>query len=295
MPTFRQYLQESPGTPLQDIWAYQPYTRGVLHDTDQAIDEDVRWIPRQGSGERLGYATQKPEGLLERVIRASSSEGDVVLDPFCGCGTAVAAAHKLGRQWVGIDITHLAVALMKNRLKTAFNLEAGADYEVVGEPQDEGSARALWEQDPYQFQFWTVSLLEAQPQSAQRRGADRGIDGVLYFIDGRRRTPQKVVIQVKGGRVSSPQVRDLKGVVEREQAAMGLFISLEPPTREMQREAASGGIYHSDLWDRDFPKIQLRTVGEMLSGNGLDLPPISSAYQPARRVGQSQGNQANLV
>ena len=178
MPTFRQYLQESPGTPLQDIWAYQPYTRGVLHDTDQAIDEDVRWIPRQGSGERLGYATQKPEGLLERVIRASSSEGDVVLDPFCGCGTAVAAAHKLGRQWVGIDITHLAVALMKNRLKTAFNLEAAADYEVVGEPQDEGSARALWEQDPYQFQFWTVSLLEAQPQSAQRRGAELGVSTV---------------------------------------------------------------------------------------------------------------------
>ncbi|MDE2785086.1 MAG: restriction endonuclease [Chloroflexota bacterium] len=184
---------------------------------------------------------------------------------------------------------------MKNRLKTAFNLEAGADYEVIGEPQDEGSARALWEQDPYQFQFWAVSLLEAQPQSAQRRGADRGIDGVIYFIDGRRRTPQKVVIQVKGGRVSSPQVRDLKGVVEREQAALGLFISLESPTREMQREAASGGIYHSELWDRDFAKIQLRTIGEMLSGQGFNLPPIASAYQPARRVEQSQGSQANLV
>ena len=274
VPRFKRYLDEMPGVPLQNDWT------------------DIRPASRS---ESLGYPTQKPEALLERIIKASSNEGDVVLDPFCGCGTAVAAAYKLGRQWAGIDITHLAVALMKNRLKTAFNLEAGSDYEVVGEPQDAGSARALWEGDPYQFQFWAVSLLEAQPQSAQRRGADRGVDGVLYFIDGRRRTPQKAVIQVKGGRVSSPQVRDLKGVVEREQAAMGLFISLEPPTREMQREAASGGIYHSELWDRDFPKIQLRTVGEMLSGNGFNLPPISSAYQPARRVGRPQGNQANLV
>ena len=146
----------------------------------------------------------------------------------------MAAAEKLGRQWLGIDITHLAVALMKNRLKTMFNLEPGQDYAVVGEPQDAGSARALWEQDPYQFQFWAVSLLEAQPQSEQRRGADRGIDGVIYFVDGPRRTPQKVVVQVKGGRVSSPQVRDLKGVVEREKAAMGLFITLEEPTRDMR-------------------------------------------------------------
>ena len=113
----------------------------------------------------MDYATQKPLALLERVLASSSNEGDVVLDPFCGCGTAVAAAHKLGRQWLGIDITHLAVALMKNRLQTAFGLEAGRDYDVIGEPQDEGSARALWEQDPYQFQFWAVSLLEAQPQS----------------------------------------------------------------------------------------------------------------------------------
>ncbi len=294
MPTFRQYLQDSPGSPLQDIWAYQPYTQGTLYGTNQSIDEDVRWMPRQGTHERLGYATQKPEALLERIIRASSNEGDVVLDPFCGCGTAVAAAHKLGRQWIGIDITHLAVALMKNRLQTAFGLEAGRDYDVIGEPQDEGSARALWEQDPYQFQFWAVSLLEAQPQSEQRRGADRGVDGMLYFIDGPRRTPHKAVIQVKGGRVSSPQVRDLVGVVEREQAAMGLFISLEPPTRDMRQEAAAAGFFHSDLWAREFPKVQLRTVDEMLSGNGFELPPRPADYQPAQRVRRPQGRQARL-
>ena len=275
VPRQKRYLDEQQGRPIGDTWT------------------DIPPINSQAK-ERLGYPTQKPEALLERIIRASSNEGDVVLDPFCGCGTAVAAAHKLGRQWLGIDITHLAVALMKNRLKTAFDLEAGQDYEVVGEPQDEGSARALWEQDPYQFQFWAVSLLEAQPQSEQRRGADRGVDGMLYFIDGQRRTPQKVVIQVKGGRVSSPQVRDLVGVVEREKAAMGLFISLESPTRDMRQEAAAAGFYHSDLWQRDFAKIQLRTVGEMLSGQGFDLPPRPGDYQPAQRVRRQQGRQARL-
>ena len=271
----KRYLDEMPGVPLGNVW------------------DDISPVPSRAR-ERLTYQTQKPEALVERVIASSSNEGDVVLDPFCGCGTAVAAAHKLGRQWLGIDITHLAVALMKNRLQTAFGLEAGRDYDVIGEPQDEGSARALWEQDPYQFQFWAVSLLEAQPQSEQRRGADRGVDGMLYFIDGPRRAPHKAVIQVKGGRVSSPQVRDLVGVVEREQAALGLFISLEPPTRDMRQEAASAGFFHSDLWAREFPKIQLRTVGEMLSGNGFELPPRPADYQPAQRVRRPQGRQARL-
>ena len=289
-PKYKQYVTN--GVAYQDIWAYQPYTDGTLYQTGQCIDEDVKWLER--GDERLGYPTQKPSGLLERLIASSSNEGDVVLDPFCGCGTAMAAAQKLGRQWLGIDITHLAVALMKNRLRTAFDLEPGRDYAVVGEPQDAGGARALWEQDPYQFQFWAVSLLEAQPQSEQRRGADRGIDGALYFIDGPRRATQKVVVQVKGGRVSSPQVRDLKGVVEREKAAVGLFISLEPPTRDMRAEAASGGFYHSEIWQQDYPKIQLRTIDEMLSGQGFELPPRPAAYQPAQRVRRPQGRQGEM-
>ena len=275
VPRSKRYLDEMQGNPVDTIW------------------DDIRPIQAQ-SPERLGYPTQKPEALLERIISASSNEGDVVLDPFCGCGTAVAVAQKLGRQWLGIDVTHLAVALMKNRLRTAFGLEPGPDYAVVGEPQDAGGARALWEQDPYQFQFWAVSLLEAQPLSEQRRGADRGVDGALYFIDGPRRETQKVVVQVKGGRVSSPQVRDLKGVVEREQAAMGLFISLEPPTRDMRAEAASGGFYHSEIWQQDYAKIQLRTIDEMLSGQGFELPPRPAAYQPAQRVRRPQGRQGEM-
>ena len=206
----------------------------------------------------------------------------------------MAAAQKLNRQWLGIDVTHLAVALMKSRLKTAFNLDPGADYAVVGEPRDVGSARALWEQDPYQFQFWAVSLLEAQPQAEQRRGADQGIDGIIYFVDGPRRTPQKVVIQVKGGRVSSPQIRDLKGVVEREKAALGLFISLDEPTRDMRAEEASGGFYQSDVWQRDFPKIQLRTITDLLAGRNFDLPPRQPMYRPAERVRPAEGEQGAL-
>ena len=145
-----------PGVPLQDLWT------------------DIRPIASQAK-ERLGYPTQKPQALLERIIEASSNEGDVVLDPFCGCGTAVAAAENLKRRWIGIDVTHLAVALMKSRLRTAFDLHPGADYEVVGEPTDVGGARALAEQDRYQFQYWAMSLLEAHaPRAGPAQGRRQG-------------------------------------------------------------------------------------------------------------------------
>ena len=222
------------------------------------------------------------------VNRRARPDGQELLW-YDSCGTAVAVAQQLQRRWIGIDITHLAVALMKHRLRTAHGLEAGVDYAVAGEPQDAGSARALWEQDPYQFQFWAVSLLEAQPRQQQRRGPDRGIDGLLHFIDGPRRTAQKIVIQVKGGRVSSPQIRDLKGVVEREQAALGLFLSLDAPTREMRAEEASGGFYHSDIWGRDYPKIQLRTISDLFAGHDFDLPPrlpLPSSSRARRPQGQ---------
>ncbi|MCY4625220.1 MAG: DNA methyltransferase [Chloroflexi bacterium] len=295
LPTFRQYLKDLPGSPLQDLWAYQPYTRGVLYGDERAIDEDVRWIPRQGGKERLGYQTQKPQALLERVIKASTSQGQMVLDPFCGCGTAIAAAQALGRQWIGIDITHLAVALMKNRLRTAFNLEAGKDYTVIGEPVDVGSAQALAEQDRFQFQFWALSLLEAFPREEGKKGPDGGIDGVLSFIDGKQRTQNKAIVQVKSGHVSAPQIRDLKGVVEREKASLGLFITLEEPTSVMQTEAIAAGFFHSELWQKDYPKIQIRTVQQLLTGQGFELPPqLPSMYQPAQRVRRKQGRQASF-
>ena len=275
VPRFKRYLEDMEGVAAQDVIV------------------DITPVSSRGK-ERLGYPTQKPEALLERIIQASSNEGDIVLDPFCGCGTAVAAAEKLKRRWIGVDITHLAVALMKNRLKTTFNIDAGKDYQVIGEPEDAGSARALWEQDPYQFQYWAMSLLEAQPQADQKRGADRGIDGLLHFIDGKRRTPHKVVVQVKGGHVSSPQVRDLKGTVEREKAAIGLFITLEDPTAPMQTEAVTAGHYHSEIWQRDYPKIQIRTVSQLLTDHHFDLPHQLPSYEPAQRH-QQQPEQGRLA
>ena len=274
-PRIKRYLDEAKGRPVQDVWT------------------DLESL-RSWHKERLGYPTQKPQALLERIIEASSNEGDVVLDPFCGCGTAVAAAEKLKRKWIGVDVTHLAVALMKNRLKTGFNIVPGKDYEVVGEPADVGSARALAEQDRYQFEFWAMSLLEAFPREQNKRGADRGIDGVIHFIDGPRRSAHKAVVQVKSGKVSSPLIRDLKGTVDREKAALGLFITLENPTRDMRTEAVSAGFYHSDVWQRDYPKIQIRTIQDLLNGNIFDLPPHPSMYQAAQRVRRSEGKQSTL-
>ena len=269
------YLEESKGALVQDHW------------------DDIGPINAMAK-ERLGYPTQKPQALLERIIQASSNEGDVVLDPFCGCGTAVAAAQKLKRQWLGIDITHLAVALMKNRLKTAFNILPGQDYQVVGEPKDVGSARALAEQDRHQFQFWAMSLLEALPREQGKKGADQGIDGVVYFVDGPQRAMHKAIVQVKSGKVSSPLIRDLKGTVEREKAAMGLFITLDPPTSAMTSEAISAGFHHSELWQRDYPKLQVRTIEALLDGKGFDIPYHPSMYQPSSRLRSAEGKQTRL-
>ena len=275
-PRRKLYLDESRGVPLQDVW------------------NDIYSLSGSNS-ERLGYPTQKPQALLERIIQASSNEADVVLDPFCGCGTAVAAAENLKRRWIGIDVTHLAVALMKSRLRTAFDLQPGADYQVVGEPADVGSAQALAEQDRYQFQYWAMSLLEALPRDQDgRRGADRGIDGVVHFIDGPRRATKKAIVQVKSGKVSSPLIRDLKGTVEREKADLGLFITLEEPTRDMRTEAASAGFYHSEIWQRDYPRMQIRTIAELLEGHDFDIPPHPSMYQPAQRVRRPEGRQTAM-
>lgn len=271
----KRYLDELPGTRLQALW------------------DDIPPINSQAR-ERLGFQTQKPQALLERIIQTSSNEGDFVLDPFCGCGTTVAAAENLGRRWAGIDITHLAVALMKHRLKSSFNISQAEDYEVVGEPADVGSARALAEQDRYQFQYWALSLIGARPAGENRRGADQGIDGIIHFVNGPRRSTKRAIVQVKSGRVSVALIRDLVGTVERENAEIGLFITLEPPTRPMMREAVAAGLYHSDLWQRDYPRVQIRTVKELIDGKGIDLPPIPNIYGEPRRVAQPEPPQGAL-
>lgn len=232
---------------------------------------DVFHIPfvAPSAKERLGYPTQKPEALLERIIKVSSNEGDLVLDPFCGCGTTIAVAQRLNRRWIGIDITHLAVTLMKHRLHDTFGDEVS--YEVIGEPTTLPDAKALAKQDPFQFEVWALGLVDARPTSKKRR-ADKGIDGRLYFHDDPKGKTKQIIISVKSGHILPRDVRDLRGVVEREGAEIGLLITLEEPKRGMKSEAASGGFYDSP-WGTKHPKIQILTVAELLEGKKIDYPP----------------------
>jgi site-specific DNA-methyltransferase (adenine-specific) len=239
--------------------------------------------------ERLGYETQKPLALLERVIKASSNEGDIVLDPFCGCGTAVVAAQKLNRRWIGIDVTHLAINLMRNRLKDSFGIEA----EVIGEPVDLAGAEVLARQDRYQFQWWALGLIGARPVGGKKKGADKGIDGVIHFIDGVGDKPRRVVVvQVKSGHVGVNAVRELKAVAAND--AIGVLITLERPTSPMKVEALDAGYYHSPIYDRDYPKVQILTVDELLRGKMVDMPlqmQTSVTFAKAQKIAQKEGKQ----
>ena len=257
------YLDDSAGVPVSDNWT------------------DIKPIFATGA-ERLGYPTQKPEALLERIITASSNEGDVVLDPFCGCGTAVAVAHRLKRRWVGIDITHLAVNLMKHRLLNAFGESVKDEYEVIGEPVDLEGARQLAADDPYQFQWWALGLVGARPVE-QKKGADKGIDGRITFHEGKPTDVKHILLSVKAGaNIGAAMVRDLRGVVEREKAAIGVLISMEPPTKPMREEAASAGFYTSP-WG-NHPRLQLFTVAALLDGMRIDAPPLGQVGQTFKKA-----------
>ncbi len=275
MPRLKRYESEIKGTVLQDIWI----DISQMHNL---------------SAERLGYDTQKPLSLLERIINASSNEGDIVLDPFCGCGTAVVAAQKLNRRWIGIDVTHLAINLMRTRLKDSF----GIDAEVIGEPVDLASARALAHQKPdgrYQFQYWATGKIGARPLGEKKKGADKGIDGVIQFIDEVSGKPKQVVVQVKSGHVGVNAVRELKAVAAND--AIGVFITLEPPTTPMVSEALDAGYYHSPIWNKDYPKIQILTIEELLQGKTVDMPPqtqTSVTFARAPRVSKKEGEQLSM-
>jgi site-specific DNA-methyltransferase (adenine-specific) len=281
-PRLKRFLDEMPGTLIGNIWT------------------DINPINSQAA-ERLGYPTQKPLALLERIISASSNPGDVVLDPFCGCGTTVAAAQKLGRRWIGIDITHLSIALQKYRLKEMFG--DAAEFQVIGEPVTLDDARQLAADDRFQFQWWTLSLIRARPYGGEagsktgKKGADRGIDGVINFIDDHTGKAKRVLVQVKSGKVKSGDVRDLVGTMDREAAVMGIFLSLEEPTREMTTEALKAGVYHSPGWNRDYRRVQIVTIGDLLAGTSkLELPPAErTTFKAAERVkGENEGEQKTL-
>jgi DNA modification methylase len=261
VPRLKRYLDEQEGVPVDSLWT------------------DIGAIGAQAA-ERLGYPTQKPEALLDRIIKASSNEGDMVLDPFCGCGTAVAVAQRLNRRWIGIDITHLAITLIKHRLEDAFG--SRCQYQVIGEPESLPDARALAESDPFQFQSWALGLVYARPAQS-KKGADRGIDGLKYFHDEGPKGPTKqIVFSVKAGHVTAAHVRDLRGVIERQKAQMGALISLKKPTAAMRKEAADAGFY--EIWGKKHPRLQLRTIEELLGGRGLDLPVFADDSRTFRRA-----------
>lgn len=239
----KQYLDEQKGTKLQSLWTDVP-----------AINSQAQ--------ERLGYPTQKPVALLERIVNASSNPGDVVLDPFCGCGTTVHAAEKLGRQWIGIDVTHLAIGLIQRRLVDAFGKEL-SPYQLHGVPQDVAGAEALAAQDKHEFEKWAVSLIpNAQPWKGGKKGADQGRDGILY-VEGPNRKTEVCIIEVKGGAVGDAQIRSLLGAMEGMKAPMGIFVTLREPTKPMIATAAKAGSWETD-WG-PMPRVQIVTIEQLLN------------------------------
>jgi site-specific DNA-methyltransferase (adenine-specific) len=264
LPRYKRYLDEMKGTPVTSIWI------------------DIPPINSQAA-ERLGYPTQKPLALLERIINASCPADGVVLDPFCGCGTTVHAAQKLGLQWIGIDITYLAINLIKRRLRDAFGDEV--QFEEHGEPKDFESAKRLAEMDKFQFQHWALSLVGARPlREGDGKGADRGVDGLLYFYEGKD-DRAKLIVQVKGGgNVSAKDIRDLLGTVENQKAMGGVLITLEAPTKPMVRESVEAGRYKTKLYQKEYPKIQILTVEGLLNGSErLEAPPQANPFAKAER------------
>jgi site-specific DNA-methyltransferase (adenine-specific) len=274
----KRYLDEMPGVPASCVW------------------DDIKPVQAQAA-ERLGYPTQKPVSLLERIILASSNPGDVVLDPFCGCGTAISAAQRLGRNWMGIDITFLSINLQNSRLANEFELKNGIDYKTIGVPTTVEDAKALAldsaNNGRHEFQLWALSLVQAAALGGQsgKNRADKGVDGLIAFIDCSHRDKKddqhhaEIVVQIKSGKNIKPsEVRDLLGTVETRRASMGIFITLETPTAPMQQAAFAAGVYASPLYEKTYPKIQICTVEDLLNGKLPEMPPRKPSYLQAQPV-----------
>ncbi|MGD0827385.1 MAG: DNA methyltransferase [Desulfobaccales bacterium] len=276
---YKRYLDEMAGTLVKDIWYDIEHLHGSHH-------------------EYLGYQTQKPEALLERIIRAGSNEGDVVLDPFCACGTAVAVAEHLKRRWIGIDVTYLAIDLIRQRLQDSFKGEL-ARYEEIGIPQDLPGAAKLFQLNPFQFECWALATVGAR-SARDKRGADRGIDGIMILRDEYNGAYQKIILQVKGGQASVSQIRDLKGVLDREKAKIGVFLTLKQPTRQMREEAAAAGSFIDPAFpERRFPRLQILTIEEIFAGEKIKFPtwwsPDTFKKSARRRKTNPEESQNNLL
>lgn len=260
----KMYLDETKGMHMQNVW------------------DDIYPINSQAK-ERLGYPTQKPEDLLERIIRASSDEGDVVLDPFCGGGTTMAVAERLNRHWMGIDITVLAINLTLYRLQKWFGTQL-SPIKITGLPVDLSGAEKLAELDRYTFQVWAAALVGLQ---ATPKGSDRGVDGVGFFKEDGSGKHKKIIGQVKSGAVKSGDIRDFAGTMSREKADLGVFICLASPTRDMKTEAASVGLYSSgNLSQKKVPKLQILTIEDLLDSRGVQYP--SMVLETTHALGKKQ-------
>lgn len=265
----KSYADELDGKPIQNLWV------------------DIPPINSQAQ-ERLGYPTQKPEALLHRIVSASASRGDTVLDPFCGCGTTISVAEQLGMAWIGIDVTHLSIGLIKHRMQDQFGPAIAKTYRVIGEPVSLPDAALLAAEEPFQFQAWALGLVGARKESSASKGADHGIDGTLYFHDDPKGTTKRIILSVKAGKnVSVAMVRDLVGTVTRESANIGVLLTMTPPTAPMVSEAASAGFYTSPMGGKH-AKVQILTIAELLNGKGIDYPARSQrsdvTFRKARRI-----------
>jgi site-specific DNA-methyltransferase (adenine-specific) len=273
VPRRKQYLDLGAGVPIQSLWDDIP----ALHSQAQ---------------ERLGYPTQKPRALLERIIAASSNPGDIVLDPFCGCGTAVDAAQKLGRKWIGIDVTHIAIGMIEDRMRSGY---PGIAFETIGVPRDLASAERLAEEDPHQFQQWVSWQVGGFPR--EKKGGDKGVDGWFNYLAAKGRIETGVISVKAGDHVNPNMVRDLGRVMERDKHRFGLFVMKGLPTKGMRDEAASQPVIETEFGR--FPALQFVTLAELFAGLRPKLPPLISPVKKAARVetraSHQPGSQGSLL
>lgn len=277
-PMYSRYLKASDGQAVSDIWAFQPYTGGTVFGTSEGVDEDVRWLSTKDK-ERLGYPTQKPTALLGRIIEASSNEGDLVLDAYCGCGTTVEVAHKLKRKWIGIDITYQSISLVLRRLQHRFEMNTETDILLDGVPRDMASAVSLANKKDdrvrKEFEKWAVLTYSNNRAIINpKKGADKGIDGIAYFMVSKTDN-EKVIFQVKSGAIGSKDIRDLRGTVEQEKAALGIFITLQEPTSPMTKAAHASGTFHHAAMGRSYDKIQIVTIKDIIEKKARFELPLS--------------------
>lgn len=273
VPRFKRYLDEQRGKPLTDVWT------------------DIDPLNSQAK-ERLGYPTQKPLSLLDRIIRLTTDKDDIVLDPFCGCGTAVAAAEALGRRWIGIDITSFAIDVIEQRLDQEFE---AADFRVNGLPETLEDAEDLFKRSPHQFQWWAAGRIKAQPRDGRKKGADEGVDGILHFFDDNTNRPKTCIVSVKGGQNVGPEaVRDLAGTVAAKKAQMGVLITMIDPKPSMKQAAREAQVYFSAL-GRDFPKIQIVTIADILAQRMPAIPGEDWQRRPGRRIPAQAATQQPLI